>query len=127
MSVSTCSETASIVHLLFQRMSDVRLAFAGRRYPFILVLIHIKNVLGTSEVDSLLMVEYFGFIQGGTHAATRSVFVLSLVRYDSQAVRTRISMTYGCEWPAGFSDSKELQAQRARLESSGDIQCCFPA
>lgn len=48
-----------------------------------LVLVHIQNVLCTQGVDSFLNVELYGFNRDGTHAATRSVFVLSLVRHDS--------------------------------------------
>lgn len=39
----------------------------------------------------------------GTYAATRFVFVLSLVRHDSQPVRTKISMTRDDSGQAHFT------------------------
>ena len=54
----------------------------GRRYPFILILVHFQTVLETQESDLFLGVEWSGFIRDGAYATTRSVLVLSSVRYD---------------------------------------------
>ena len=109
--VSTCSENASVVHLPFLPAHvGYAASIAGRRYPFILILVHIQDVLETQEVDSVLRVERYGFIRNGTYPATRSIFVLSLVRHDSQLIRSIISMTCGSEQPPAVYFNKELQA-----------------
>ena len=60
-----------------------------------MMLVHIPNVLETLEIHSFLKVECLVSVEVGAYAATRSVFVLSLVRHNGQLVQTRISMACG--------------------------------